>query len=59
MVAKVDNIDPARFVFKTTYDIDKSDAEKSTKLMADVMKKHGPLATKNELNAVENKIPDT
>ena len=41
-----------------TNDTHKSDAEKAIKLIADIIKKRGPLATKNELDAVDNKIPD-
>ena len=58
LVAKVDNIDATKFVLKTTFDKYNLDAEKTIKSIADVIKKHGPLATKNELDAVENKIPD-
>ena len=58
LVAKVNNIDAKRFVLKTTYDTDKLDAEKAIKFIADVTKKQGLLAIKNELDAVENKIPD-
>ena len=56
--AKVDNIDTTEFVLKTTFDKYNLDAEKTIKSIADVIKKHGPLAIKSELAAVENKIPD-
>ena len=57
LVTKVDNTDTTKFVLKTTYDIDKSDAEKRAKL-AIALLKNDPPATKSELAAVENKIPD-
>ena len=59
LVAKVDNIDTTEFVLKTTFDKYNLDAEKTIKSIADVIKKHGPLAIKSELAAAENKIPDT
>ena len=57
LVTKVDNIDTKKFVLKTTYDTDKSDTEKEAKLAVGLLKKD-PSATKSELAAVENKIPD-
>ena len=57
LVTKVDNIDTTKFVLKTTYDIDKSEAEKRAKLPIDLLKNDSP-ATKSELVAVENKILD-
>ena len=57
LVTKVDNIDTTKFVLKTTYDTDKSDAEKRAKLAIGLLK-NDPPATKSELAAVENKIPD-
>ena len=57
LVTKVDNIDTTKFVLKTIYDIDKSDAEKRAKSAIGLLKKDPP-ATKSELAAVENKIPD-
>ena len=56
-MTKVDNIDTTKFVLKTTYDIDKSDAEKRAKLAIGLLK-NDPPGTKSELAAVENKIPD-
>ena len=58
LAAKVNNIDTTGFVLKTTDDTDKSDAEKTIKLLGDEISKHGGLATRNELTGVENKKPD-
>ena len=59
LVTKVDNIDTTRFLLKNTYDTDNSKIEKTMKLIGDKIKKQRALATKTELAAVENKIPDT
>ena len=59
LVTKVDNIDTTRFLLKNTYDTDNSKIEKTMKLIGDKIKKQRGLATKTELAAVENKIPDT
>ena len=58
LVAKVDNIDTTKFVLKTTFNEYNLDAEKTIKSKADVIRKHGPLATNNELDALENEIHD-
>ena len=57
LVTKVDNIDTTKFALKTTYVIDKSDAEKRVKLAIGLLKTDPP-ATKSELAAAENRIPD-
>ena len=57
LVTKVDNIDTTKSVLKTTYDIDKSDAQKRAKLAIGLLK-NDPPATKNELAVVEIKVPD-
>ena len=46
-----------KFVLKTAYDIDKSDVENRAKLAIGLLKNNPP-ATKCELAAVENKVPD-
>ena len=58
MVAKLDNIDTTKFLLKTTFDKYNSVAEKTIKLIGDVTKNYGSLATKFELDTVEIKIPD-
>ena len=58
LVAKVDNIDTTKFILKNAFDKYNLDAEKAIKSIGDVIKKHGPLVTKNELDAFEHKIPD-
>ena len=57
LITKVDNIDTTKFVLKTTYDIDKSDAEKRANLAISILK-NDPPATMSALAAAENKIPD-
>ena len=51
LVTKVDNIDTTGFVLKTKYDADTSKIEK-------ILKQGNGVASKDELDAVENKIPD-
>ena len=57
-LTKVDSTDATKFVLKTSHDKDTLEAEKKIKLIIEEIKKHGGLATKNELATVENKIPD-
>ena len=59
LVTKVDNIDTIKFLLKTTCDTDNSKIEMAMNLVGDKITKQESLATKNELAAVENKIPDT
>ena len=74
IVAKVDNIDTSKFVFKTKYDTDKSKLENKIPDTSSLVKKTHyitkitdiedkipdvtNLATKTALNTVENKIPN-
>ena len=74
LVAKVNNIDTAGFVLKTTYDTNQSDFEKEISNTSNVAKKPDlnvkitgieneipsitGLATSSALNVVENEIPD-
>ena len=51
LVVKVDNIDTAGFVLKTKYDADNLKIEK-------ILKEGSGVGSKDELDAVENKIPD-
>ena len=51
LVTKVDNIDTTGFVLKAKYDTDNSKIEK-------ILKQGSGVASKDELDAVENKIPD-
>ena len=59
MVEKVDSIDTTKFLLKTTFDKYNLDKEKAIESIADVIEKNGSEATKNELDAGKNKIPDT
>ena len=59
MVEKVDSIDTTKFLLKTTFDKYNLDKEKAIESIADVIEKHGSEASKNELDAGKNKIPDT
>ena len=51
LVTKVDSTDTAGFVLKTKYDADNSKIEK-------MLKQGSGVASKDELDVVENKIPD-
>ena len=58
LVTKADSIDTTKSVLKAAHDKDTLESKKKIKLIIGETKKEGGLATKNELAAVENKIPD-
>ena len=58
LVTKVDSIDTTGFLLKAKYHADNLEIEKTMKELAIKVTKQGGLATRNEVAAVENKMPD-
>ena len=58
MVSRVHSIDTTDFVRKTNYDTDKSVLEKKISDIKTTVGKGSGVASKDELNAVENEIPN-